>query len=468
MNRKGAGRQPQCRGARLGLAVFAAGVCAKLLYAALWGLAAAPVASVFAASNDTPQPPPTGEEPVLAFDIDAPPKTRNRLTPTLSYGAKLEVEFESERNFDLESGDPDDVSTLEPELEVAFSYDPIEHVQAFLNLELKREFAVEEEGRDRDRPIRLQIIQAYIAFKVLFGGVSVQLGRQRFKDAREWLYDEKMDAVRLFYRRSRFELEVSASRKLIVGKDLLNNESKELINNYFVLGRYALGEESEIATYVLIRDDRSDRPENLYFFGLRSIGELTSNVDYWIDAAHVRGTDDSNDIRGYGFDLGTTYRFERRFDPSLTLGFAFGSGDSDPDAGVDANFRQTGLQDNNDKFNGITRFKYYGEVFEPELSNMWIFTAGVGVRPTRRSSIDLIYHRYRQHRASRKLRDVAIDDKPKGRDRDLGNGLDLVLGIREFENLNVELVLGAFFPGDAFSDEADNAYFAGVEIRYSF
>jgi hypothetical protein len=37
-----------------------------------------------------------------------------------------------------------------------------------------------------------------------------------------------------------------------------------------------------------------------------------------------------------------------------------------------------------------------GERLDPELSNLLIFTGGIGIRPTRRSSIDLVYHHYLQ------------------------------------------------------------------------
>lgn len=111
-----------------------------------------------------------------------------------------------------------------------------------------------------------------------------------------------------------------------------------------------------------------------------------------------------------------------------TLGFAFGSGDSDPDTDVDRNFRQTGLHDNSGKFNGNTKFKYYGEVFDPELSNMMIWTAGAGIRPSKNTSLDVVYHHYSQVDRSDELRDVDIDPDPTGKSRDLGHAVDLIVG----------------------------------------
>lgn len=404
---------------------------------------------------------------IVEFDFDDPPDTKNRLTRDLTFGGKVTLGFDYERNYDLDRDEDDDLFTWAPELELAFSYDPYPWLRGFLDLELKREFQIEEPDGREPQETELLVKEAFLNFREILPGVSVTLGRQEFKDEREWLYDEDLDAVRLFLRYSNFGLEVSASREELVDKDLFNDTSADEINNYFLFGRYALGDDSEINPYLLFRDDRTSSDEDLVFIGISSTGELTSDINYWVQAAHVRGTEDGTDISGYGFDVGATYALDAPLEPSLTFGTAFGSGDGDPD-NTDRNFRQTGLQDNNDRFNGVTSFKYYGEVFDPELSNLLVLTAGFGVRPTSRSSIDVIYHHYRQHQAADELRDVSIDADPDGQDRTLGNALDLVVGYREIQNVNAEAVFGLFAPGAAFSDDASTAYFVGIELEIEF
>lgn len=98
---------------------------------------------------------------------------------------------------------------------------------------------------------------------------------------------------------------------------------------------------------------------------------------------------------------------------------------------------------------------------------MSIFTAGIGIKPTEDSSVDLVYHYYLQHKASEDLRNVAIDADPTGRSRSLGSEIDLIIGYEEFEDIELALALGYFIPGDAFS-ESDNAFFARLEIQYNF
>ena len=163
-----------------------------------------------------------------------------------------------------------------------------------------------------------------------------------------------------------------------------------------------------------------------------------------------------------------TYAPKITWEPSVTLGFAFGSGDDDPDDNGDDSFRQTGLQENSASYNGVARFKYYGEALDPELSNLAVMTFGTGINPIDNGSLDLVYHYFLQHHAADGLRDSNLDVAPDGRHRELGHGLDLVLGYHGIDDLSAKVVVGAFFPGLAFPDDADNAYHASFELQFAF
>lgn len=201
--------------------------------------------------------------------------------------------------------------------------------------------------------------------------------------------------------------------------------------------------------------------------GRRNVGE---NLEFWLDFAQVRGRSGAQKIRGLGGDVGATYEFGLPLEPSLTLGYAASSGDADPDDGIDRNFRQTGLQDNEGRFNGVAKFQYYGEVFDPELSNLKILTGAIGIRPSKRTSIDLVYHRYTQHRATGSLRDSALDADPTGLSRRLGKEVDLIFGYRKREGRRASglMTVGYFQPGAAFGNEAKKAFFARFEIKFEF
>ena len=109
------------------------------------------------------------------------------------------------------------------------------------------------------------------------------------------------------------------------------------------------------------------------------------------------------------------YHLDAPLSPHVILGYAFGSGNSDPDDDRDDAFRQTGLQGNETEVGGLTPFRYYGEAFDPELSNLSIFTAGLGTRPTPELSADLVYHYYLQDHAADELRDSRSTPSRPGR-----------------------------------------------------
>ena len=146
-------------------------------------------------------------------------------------------------------------------------------------------------------------------------------------------------------------------------------------------------------------------------------------------------------------------------EPSFTLGYAFGSRE----------FRQTGLEGNEGDFNGVVDFLYYGELLEPELSNISIFTADTGINPTEETSIDFVYHYYIQTEATDELRDSNIDTDPNGINKSLGSEIDLILGYEQKEEkLAVALSFGYFIPGKAFPSDAANSFLAKIVMAYAF
>lgn len=408
------------------------------------------------------------------FDPNAPPVTTIPIAPYLTFGGRAKLEYELNENFDLEDARDRDFSVLQPELSLALSFDPSRHFQLYVNPVLTRQYLLEEgtEGKNRVRDPRLEIALAFVALKDLPDGLSLSAGRQRHRDPREWLYDDTLDAARLGYHWSRFSLDFSVNRKNLWDRDVLNRDRKdksERFNNYFLYANYRPAEEIDVAAFVLVQNGRSSEREHRQFFGLQSEGEIFDDLEYWLQFAHLRGRDGSKKIRGVGLDLGLTYEFDHSLKPSITLGYAFGSGDDDPNNDTDKSFRQTDLQDNSDKFNGVTRFKYYGEVLDPELSNLSIFTVGIGIRPSRRSSLDLVYHYDVQQHANRRIRGDDLDVNPTGRNREIGSEIDLIAGYREIKNLDMALTLGYFIPDRAFADKNnDSAFLTKLEVRYNF
>ncbi len=86
---------------------------------------------------------------------------------------------------------------------------------------------------------------------------------------------------------------------------------------------------------------------------------------------------------------------------------------------------------------------------------------------TERSSVDMVFHSYRQQVPARELRDAGIESEPDGLSPDLGSELDLVAGLRAMRDLDVALTVGRFMPGAAFPGGEPNLV-SKVEMKLAF
>ena len=221
-------------------------------------------------------------------------------------------------------------------------------------------------------------------------------------------------------------------------------------------------DDRHLAGYIIHRDFDFPSPAKQTHLGFRATGNWLPEQNSWLDVSHMQGESRGTKSRGWGFDVGTTWAMHKNF--ALTGGFAMGTGD-DPGSATDNTFRQTGLHDNNSKFAGVTSFRYYGELIDPELANLEIVTAGITWLPRHGVSLDLVGHSYRQNELNRRLVDTDIDKRPNGRDPELGMELDLILGWRTNKKWDLEVVAAMFKPGKAFNI-ADQAYLGKVQFRY--
>ncbi|PZQ50687.1 MAG: hypothetical protein DI556_06090 [Rhodovulum sulfidophilum] len=383
---------------------------------------------------------------------------------------------EYERDFDLDADDPEDMNAHEMTLRADVDYRPTEWLRAYLEIEAGVTFE-DTEGEEEDVAEKLQVNQAYLSFSDLPSEDSeLVFGRFLYRDWREWLIDENLDGARFVHEPGDLVIDVSVSRASLVRRDLLDEDTTgDQINNFVAIAEYELSEDLWLLGYGIYRDDRSDEGEEgrPFYFGLRSHGPLTDGLTHWLDLAAVRGTDGEEPLSGHAATGGLTYTFEDApAAPRVTLGYAWASGDDDPDDGRNRNFRQTGMQSNEGRFGESAKFRYYGETFDPELSNMSILTAAIGASPAEGLSVDLVYNRYWQVEAADFLRDAAIDADPNGTSTDLGQEIDLVVGYEPNDTWETKFILGYFKPGDAFrsssGDSADDAVYAQFEIDFRF
>ena len=400
-----------------------------------------------------------------------------KLESRFSFEGEIEQILNAGWNYNLDENDKEDGLIFEPTVTLAMKYAISENTSGYLSLDYGRELdvAIEEGNRERSYRSTFEIDEGYVRFTDIFEidnlieKTSLTVGRFNLSDKREWLYDKSLDGI-LFS----FELEaidtqlgLSINREELIGSDLLRHDDDDSVNNYILVAEHEPFKDLDIefTAYTIVRNDRSIENESPIFYGLSSNGKLADKrFTFWTDMAWARGDDDDEKIEGYGLDIGATLFLEKNIGTYVTLGYAYGSGDGDEDS----DFRQTDLQGNSDKFGGVSSFKYYGELLDPELSNLHIYTAGIGYRFSRTASIDLVYHHYQQDQALDKLRSSDLDTDPDGENKEIGSELDVVLGFNISSNVETEIVLGYFQPGAAFDDDADSAVLVEAKLSYSF
>jgi alginate production protein len=189
---------------------------------------------------------------------------------------------------------------------------------------------------------------------------------------------------------------------------------------------------------------------------------------YWGDAAVRRGRAGATRLGGWALDGGVAHRWAAPWLPTLTFGFATGSGDSAPADDRQTRFRQTGLEDNQAYFGGLRRVGIYGDVFDPELSNLRVLTAGLGVRPLRQLAIDTVYHHFLQATPTTSSPSGNLNGALNGISPALGHELDVVLTFRAMTGLDLDLSAGVFIPGRAWAGPPKPAFFWRPQIRYYF
>lgn len=405
------------------------------------------------------------------------------LSRTLRLQGQLEFRVDEFNNFDLDSGKLEDRTDYEASARIRLTWAPSENLVGLTELRFFEQYRRDDDNgiNDSENSHDGGFGETWLQWRNVAGnpGLDVTLGRQDFDDPREWVYDQNLDALRLSWIKPEWRFDVAAATTFFDGSER-DEESDNLIaylsNN---------DEDEYLAAWTVYRDIGSYNGDNGFVpdeeslhFGVRAIGEWIPQNELWLDFSYqladrpqfdVNGvsTGVTTDVSAWAYDAGTTWSPPFADPLYLTLGYALGTGD-----GADGTFRQTGFQDNNGHFGGVTSFSYYGELFEPELSNLGILTMGLGARVAERTSLDFVFHTYTQDVASAEFsplpaREANVRQSPNGLDAELGWEGDLILGYRQFKNWDLEVVGATFRPGDGF-DSQDNAYYVKIQLRYRF
>jgi alginate production protein len=388
------------------------------------------------------------------------------LGPKVHADAEYRQNVSSQSEYDLSPPPTDsDEQDTEADGRVELQAIPGPRVRALAELRVRKRFYLQSDQNLPSPDGEIHFTQVYVLAR-LARGLAVQVGRQDFDEPREWIFDEYLDAARVYY---------YGASPLVLEAALIDAVSPikpkfETWTDYFVRARFYTDRKSRLAAWMLARRDSDVRNREPVWWGLRYHGEPARGLRSWADFALMRGEDKQKSLSAWAMDVGATViATSARFRPYATVGYAVGSGDDTGGDDVNHSFRQTSYEDNVDRFGGVTSFSYYGSILDPELSNLKIVTLGVGMRPVPKASVDIVYHGYRQHRLDNQVQGSDLIDppaRPNGVSDDLGWGLDLIVGVPRLWNVvQVKGVLAFFNPGLAFAPRNENAFLGQLNIH---
>jgi hypothetical protein len=445
------------------------------------------IARILGVSNDERRP-----ENQLRVDIFGKP---------MIIGGQAGSSFQYRGGYALTPGADDDDARIEPELKLEAIWQLGDDLVTFTDVKLFGESTIYKQGGKSDHVAGVELSEAWI-LKTGLGGtpLALQLGRQQVQDRREWWWDQDLDMARLHYFGKDVSGFIGIGRELGYYSTLGRRDPEDrgilrFIGNakwewadrqeFEIYGLHQQDKSGRYAIGAIIDPDRFDEADGkLNWGGMRLRGRVKSKFPgkfyYWGDLAFVTGRETvydsttlANDskqitaigrekVRGWAYDFGASFELPFAFKPYLTLGLARGSGGS-------RTFRQTGLQGNNGKFRGNSRFRYYGEVLRPDLSNLQIATAAVGIPIRQDGWVETVWHRYRQPTPRDWISGSRLDIDPLGTNPRIGNELDIIASYRPKSGWDFELTGGAFRAGRAFgAEEGRKAWLVEFKVSKNF
>jgi hypothetical protein len=236
--------------------------------------------------------------------------------------------------------------------------------------------------------------------------------------------------------------------------------------------------------YAMWQRDHNDYPTipllqdfdyDSFYAGAGSTGEVAHNLTYLAELVYESGSgtnfgwpDASNEIDAWAADFELEYLFAGERMPRASLEYLFASGDSDRRSNPTGAIGGNRGDQTDTSFVGFG-YRDTGISFAPEYSNLHMGRAGFSLFPwpneevLRRLELGTDWFVYYKHH-----RDGAVSDPTADvRSGYLGWEMDYFANWRVTNDLAWTARFGAFFPGDAFSDQTTRT-FAMIGVVWSF
>lgn len=402
---------------------------------------------------------------VLRRDEDEQQVRPLQIGNAVTIGGRVETTLTDRTDFDLDDRDPDRNQRVDSRVQILASAALTPTFDTYVKVSSARRMPVFDDRAPAAASGDVRVEEAYLTITEPAGlRLVATVGRQRFRDAREWFFDEYLDAARVKTDIASWTVEAAVARAVFrpAPGDREPRDSQHLIAS----ATTRLGD-ANVQAFLISRRDDSSR-QHPAWLGALVTGPLAQHGKYWSLVSVRRGRAGAVRLRGWAVDLGTTWQVPLYPQASITAGFATASGDDHAGDDVDATFRQTELHDNKTRFGGLKRFAYYGEVLRPDLSDLSILTLGVTATSVRKLSLDVMYHRYLHRSAGRWDGDFDIKAAPDHGARHLGDEVDVIVASQAIRGVDLSLIVGVFQPGVAFLRDRSPALVWRPQVRFYF
>ncbi|MEO0390239.1 MAG: alginate export family protein [Pseudomonadota bacterium] len=399
-----------------------------------FGLAAVTAVPVAAQTATSPQA-------SAVFDAAKRKRTRHQIGDyfSVSFYSTLSHLAERERRRD------DDVRDGLDQTQLLLGFVGKVHLRPWLMAFVHAETSLQDRKThiSRGRLTNPQLKEALIAVR-LSPATTLSFGRLRLSDAHRWVADASVDGVHIGHRVGARVLEFAAfsgTRKITADFLLVHFGHAGPATRWGVLG--------------LAERDRGAQRLHVHGYFARVASE---RLHYQANIGVLAGDAMHGASAGLGFDVRAIRRLgggKRK--PQLSFGLAYGS----------RGFAQPGLHTNKTYDGGQFQFHRYGYVYQAELTNMAALQMGLGLRPSRRFSADLLISAYAQPATSSIGPDARFDGLTTGRSHFLGHEIAVVGAWRPSKAVKVEAGAGRFKPGRAYVDRSTaSRAFARISVQF--
>ena len=363
------------------------------------------------------------------FDAAKRKRTKHELTPNLSYSAYANARFLGERDINRDDAIRDASDELGLYVGVVGRAQLSSRIMAFAHGELSLKDK-STHARSYGRIMDPRLKEALVAISIS-DAVTVRVGRLRFSDKTKWVADASVDGLHIAHKTNTRVLEFAALR----------------------------GTEDNTSTYVMAHMGRVDAAAH---WGGLALGEIdgdakrlhltgyyatqtTRRFSYSVNVGAIWGDAANGKRAGFGFDLRAVRKLgDHKLKPQLMFGLAYGS----------SGFQQSGLHSNKTYDGGQTQCHRYGFTTQAELTNIAVASVGVGIRPSRKMSADLIVSGFLQPSPIATTTLGRIAGETTGKSRFLGTEISAVGAYRPTKKTKFELGVGRIMPGPAYRDQS--------------